>query len=200
VSSSSPILSCPELILIAYSVVTDFICAMMPVLVLWKVNMAFKLKLAVCGLMSMGLIATACAIVRASCLNTVTDDLSWAYCIAAIWGNTELHLGIIATNLSLARSIYGYFAGHEVSYSSGTRSRMHSTSRTHKSQGWIMSSDVERGESKGQHMSRGSEIDRVALRPVILKTVETEFRVSGSTECQSWLDDPSCASQEAIIK
>ena len=71
--------------------------------------------------MCMGLIATAVAIVRASSLGTKTADLSYDYCIAAIWANTELHIGIIATNLSLSRMIWAFFLG-------GTRSL---TSRSH---------------------------------------------------------------------
>lgn len=59
--------------------------------------------------MSLGLIATAVAIVRASSLGLKTADLSYDYAIAAIWANTELHLGIIATNLALSRMIWSYF-------------------------------------------------------------------------------------------
>lgn len=61
--------------------------------------------------MSLGLIATIVAVVRASSLGIKTADLSYDYAIAAIWANTELHLGIIATNLALSRMIWGYFVG-----------------------------------------------------------------------------------------
>jgi hypothetical protein len=94
-----------------YSVVTDLICAVLPVFVLYDIKIALKDKIGICGLMSMGLVATAAAIVRASSLGTKTVDLSYDYCIAAIWANTELHLGIIATNLALGRMIWKFFAG-----------------------------------------------------------------------------------------
>lgn len=61
----------------AYSVVTDLICALLPIAVLWNVKITLKTKIGVCGLMSMGLIATAVAIKRATSLGTKTADLSY---------------------------------------------------------------------------------------------------------------------------
>jgi hypothetical protein len=68
--------------------------------------------------MSLGLIATAVAIIRAFSLGIKTADLSYDYAIAAIWANTELHLGIIATNLALSRMIWGFLRGCPKSVSS----------------------------------------------------------------------------------
>jgi len=62
---------------VAYSVITDLVCALLPIAVLWKIKISMKTKLAVCGLMSLGLIATAVAVVRASSLGTRTADLSY---------------------------------------------------------------------------------------------------------------------------
>jgi hypothetical protein len=87
------------------------ICALLPIIVLWNVKITLRAKIGICGLMSLGLIATAVAIVRASSLGIKTADLSYDYAIAAIWANTELHLGIIATNLALSRMIWGFFRG-----------------------------------------------------------------------------------------
>ena len=94
---------------LGYSVMTDLVCALLPVAVLWKVRISLGTKIGVSGLMSLGLIATAVAIVRASSLGLKTADLSYDYCIAAIWANTELHIGIIATNLALSRMIWSVF-------------------------------------------------------------------------------------------
>ncbi|PKS08513.1 hypothetical protein jhhlp_004898 [Lomentospora prolificans] len=94
---------------IAYSILTDFLCSLLPLVVIWKVRIPFKAKIMVGGLMSLGLIATGFGIARASSLGLVTNDLTWAYAIAAIWSNLELYLGIIAANLALSRQIYLYF-------------------------------------------------------------------------------------------
>jgi hypothetical protein len=91
--------------------------------VLWNVKITLKTKVGICGLMSLGLIATAVAIIRAFSLGIKTADLSYDYAIAAIWANTELHLGIIATNLALSRMIWGFFRGCPNSMSSNNTPR-----------------------------------------------------------------------------
>ncbi|KAK4996969.1 hypothetical protein LTR66_003542 [Elasticomyces elasticus] len=75
--------------------------------------------------------ATACAAVRASSLGLVVTDLSWTYCIAAIWANTELHLGIIAANMALARPIFSYLtqSAHSLTAHSKSRSNYSRSSR-----------------------------------------------------------------------
>ncbi|KAJ3460315.1 hypothetical protein MRS44_011182 [Fusarium solani] len=94
---------------IAYSIVTDIICSLLPMLVIWKVRLPLKTKISVWALMSLGLIATGFGIARAASLGIKTSDLSWVYAITAIWSNLELYLGIVGANLALSRSIYGYF-------------------------------------------------------------------------------------------
>lgn len=53
--------------------------------------------------------ATVSAAIRASSLGISTADLSWDYCVSAIWSNVELHLGIIAANAACGRSIWSFF-------------------------------------------------------------------------------------------
>jgi len=160
---------------VAYSVVTDLICALLPIVVLWKVKMSPKLKIGVCGLMSLGLIATAVAIVRASSLGLKTTDLSYDYCIAAIWANTELHLGIIATNLALSRMVWGYFSGkqdasanHTARYGTGGSSSNRSRS------GYLKSTDrspydESALETRGS-VDNASQASQIPLDPIIKKT------------------------------
>ncbi|KAH6665812.1 hypothetical protein B0J14DRAFT_550623 [Halenospora varia] len=112
---------------VAYSILTDLICSLLPIVVLWNVRIPLRDKFLVCGLMSLGLIATTCAAIRASSLGTSVVDLTYDYCIAAIWANTELHLAIIGANCACGRSIYKYFRyglnPPETTSDSGNRSR-----------------------------------------------------------------------------
>ncbi|KAH8122422.1 hypothetical protein LI328DRAFT_170657 [Trichoderma asperelloides] len=94
---------------IAYSIATDILCSLLPIYVVWGVNIKTPTKFAVCGLMSLGLLATGFGIARAASLGLVTVDLSWDYAISAIWSNLELFLGIIAANIAISRSIYAFF-------------------------------------------------------------------------------------------
>lgn len=124
------------------------------------------LKFAVCGLMALGLIATAAAIVRASSLGIRVTDLSYDYCIAAIWANTELHLGIIATNLSLARSIYGYFTGR-------VTTSLNSTSGGTGNPSFVMNSYLSRSRKGDGSGEDGRPFDRVS------DSSEVELTLSG---------------------
>ncbi|KAK3360701.1 integral membrane protein [Lasiosphaeria hispida] len=94
---------------ISYSLLTDVICSLLPLVVVWKVCIPLVTKMSVCGLMSMGIVATGFGVARAASLGLVTTDLTWVYCIAAIWSNLELFLGVIAANLALSRSVYMFF-------------------------------------------------------------------------------------------
>ncbi|KAJ4861306.1 hypothetical protein T069G_02260 [Trichoderma breve] len=94
---------------IAYSVATDILCSLLPLYVVWGVGIKMHTKIAVCGLMSLGLLATAFGVARAASLGLVTIDLSWDYAISAIWSNLELFLGIIAANVAISHSIYTFF-------------------------------------------------------------------------------------------
>ncbi|RDL41219.1 Integral membrane protein [Venustampulla echinocandica] len=96
---------------IGYSVLTDLFLSLLPPFVVWKVRIPLRTKLSVSGLMGLGLLATGFGIARAASLGIQTSDLSWAYCIAGIWSNLELFLGIIAANVALSHSIYVYFFG-----------------------------------------------------------------------------------------
>lgn len=53
------------------NVITDFFCTITPVFILWNVKIKRGLKFAICGLMSIGLMATASQIVRVVALNSL---------------------------------------------------------------------------------------------------------------------------------
>ena len=93
----------------AYSVTTDLMCSLLPIYVVWDLQMSTLKKVGIWSLMSLGLISTAFALLRASTLGLVTSDLSFDYCWTSIWANIEVYVGIIAANLSLCRIYYGWF-------------------------------------------------------------------------------------------
>ena len=53
------------------NVLTDFFCTTTPIFVLWKVQISARLKVVICGLMSLGLIVAASQIVRVITLSTL---------------------------------------------------------------------------------------------------------------------------------
>ncbi|KAH7110103.1 hypothetical protein B0J11DRAFT_208068 [Dendryphion nanum] len=172
---------------VAYSVVTDLICALLPVIVLWNIKISLKTKIGVCVLMSLGLIATATAIVRASSLGIKTADLTYDYCIAAIWANTELHLGIIATNLALGRMIWSYFIRGDKNASTSNTARYGTGSNLSKSRhGYVKSSD--RSPYPDDILETRASVDNVSqasqipLDPIIKKTTSVHISTGPSQD------------------
>jgi hypothetical protein len=124
--------------------------------------------------MALGLIATAVAIVRASSLGIKTADLSYDYCIAAIWANTELHLGIIATNLALSRMIWACLLGADTLATSNTMKYGTGTNASRNRAGYIKSED-KTAYSKGEgglqiSLDNRSQASNIPLEPVIKRT------------------------------
>lgn len=132
--------------------------------------------------MSLGLIATIVAIVRASSLGIKTADLSYDYAIAAIWANTELHLGIIATNLALSRMIWGYFVGNTSNTSSHMQTPRYGTG-SHLSRGtrngYHKSSDrspyKEGGLDTRVSVDNVSQTSQIPLDPIIKRTTSVHI-------------------------
>ncbi|KAH0007167.1 hypothetical protein KCU78_g11912, partial [Aureobasidium melanogenum] len=163
----------------SYAVATDVVCTVLPIHVVWNVKIPLSTKAAVCGLMSLGLVATICSAIRAASLGTTTDDLSYAYCIAAIWANTELSLGIIAANLALSRSIYKYFTERArtfTSNASGSRTtHLRNSFATPSRMGYVKSPEpLSVIETAG---SPRSEASGIPLRPY-----KNEARLTGMDE------------------
>ncbi|KAF3796962.1 hypothetical protein GCG54_00005377 [Colletotrichum gloeosporioides] len=152
---------------IAFSVLTDLICSLLPLAVVWNVNMPRRTKVSVCFLMGLGLAATGFGVARAASLGINTTDLSWAYCIAGIWSNLELYLGIIAANLALSRSIWVHFFG-----SNDAQAIPGSTGRSNPAESGYVNSKL-----------RGDQFEVPSTMPGIQK--KTEFWWTEDDESQS---------------
>lgn len=146
--------------------------------------MSFKVKCGVCGLMSLGLIATAVAIVRASSLGIKTADLSYDYAIAAIWANTELHLGIIATNLALSRMIWALFMGDKTTLSTNNTRKYGTGSELSRSKrGYIRSADGPYAKDEldmRASFDNHSQASQIPLDPIIKRT--TDIHISSLSD------------------
>jgi hypothetical protein len=146
--------------------------------------------------MSLGLIATAVAIVRASSLGIKTADLSYDYCIAAIWANTELHLGIIATNLALGRMIWSFFLGGAKANSTNHTARYGTGSNLSNSKNGYIKSIDRSPYGKNDIETRGSldnlsQASQIPLDPMIKKTTSVHISTGPSQEpkqtISSWM-------------
>ncbi|MCJ1237045.1 hypothetical protein MMC14_005029 [Varicellaria rhodocarpa] len=91
-----------------FSVVTDFICSGLPIVVLWNVKISSRKKFGICALMALGLFATACCMVRIALFRVVLDpyDPTWSIVTIEIWAILEENLGLIAVNVPVMVPLY----------------------------------------------------------------------------------------------
>lgn len=94
-------------IIFAMDAVTDLICAMIPILLVQRLQMDIRTKLALCGLMSLGVFTAGCAVAKAVSLRRIrADDYTWDLNIVAIWAVVEQFLGIIITSVPMLRPLF----------------------------------------------------------------------------------------------
>lgn len=91
-----------------FSIVTDLICTSLPIIILWNIQISSKKKVAICGLMALGLFTTACSIIRMEIYGRTTDfvDSSFTLTTLEIWSILEQNIGIIAANTPIMSPIY----------------------------------------------------------------------------------------------
>ncbi|EAU35850.1 cation-transporting ATPase 4 [Aspergillus terreus NIH2624] len=98
-----------------YSVIAtvcDFILGLLPIALVWNLQMTPKTKAALAGILSMGCIASAAVIVRIPYLHTYKDpEFLYATAEISIWSNVEAGLGITAGSLVTLRPLFRWFRG-----------------------------------------------------------------------------------------
>ncbi|KAF7874215.1 hypothetical protein EAF04_002887 [Stromatinia cepivora] len=80
-----------------FAIITDIVLTASPIAILWKVRMTRRKKVAICGLMSLGLIATiANALRNAFIPDLVASDLSYTMVPIVLVADLEFSIGVIA--------------------------------------------------------------------------------------------------------
>ena len=90
----------------AVDVVTDLVCAAIPVLVIHRLQMSVRSKVALCVLMGLGLFTAGCAVAKAITLRGVfAADYTFGFTKPATWAAVEQFVGIIITSLPTLRPL-----------------------------------------------------------------------------------------------
>lgn len=91
------------------NIVTDFLLALLPVPLIWKLQMPLQARIGLVGILSLGLIAAATGIVRQ--VQSATDKSTefYTYDWYSFWNFMELDLGIIAASLPALKPLFGSF-------------------------------------------------------------------------------------------
>ena len=94
----------------AIDVVTDLVCAGIPILVIHRLQMNLQTKVALCLLMGLGMFTAGCAVAKAITLNGVfADDYTWGFTKPATWAAVEQFVGIIIASVPALRPLFRSF-------------------------------------------------------------------------------------------
>ncbi|KAL4897345.1 P-type ATPase [Aspergillus ambiguus] len=92
--------------------VCDFALGLLPIALVWNLQMTPKTKAALAGILSLGCVASAAVIVRIPYLHTYKDpEFLYATSNISIWSNVEAGLGITAGSLVTLRPLVRWVKG-----------------------------------------------------------------------------------------
>ncbi|KAL8772198.1 MAG: hypothetical protein Q9194_004682 [Teloschistes cf. exilis] len=97
-----------DIVIAGYFAFLDFFLAILPVDIVWKLQMARKKKLLLCALLGMGIFAGVCAAIKTSQLRTVTakTDITWKTAEYLLWNALEVNIIIIAACIPTLRPLF----------------------------------------------------------------------------------------------
>ncbi|KAJ0165375.1 hypothetical protein CTA2_11473 [Colletotrichum tanaceti] len=113
----------------AFSVICDFTFATLPIVLIWKLKMDKKTKLALVPIMAMACIASAAVVVRMPFVKDFKNpDFLYATVDIAIWSTTEQGLAITAGSLATLRPLFR-LVGYRLGFTSMGASQLHDSER-----------------------------------------------------------------------
>ncbi|OJD30262.1 fad binding domain-containing protein [Diplodia corticola] len=122
-------------IISAITIVTDWSCALMPVFIVWDVQMHWKVKVSVCLVLGLGVLSSVATLVRLKAIPAYgnRDDFLYGMADIVVWSETEIGLAIIAGSIAalkplLAKIVPSFGSKAGLSYShhlSGTLGESH---------------------------------------------------------------------------
>ncbi|KAM3532108.1 hypothetical protein NHJ13051_000484 [Beauveria bassiana] len=90
----------------AFSVVTDFVFALLPAFIIWHLQLRTDIRWVLIFLMGLGCVASTAVLVRVAYLHTFYDeDFLWATMDIAIWSTIEMGLALTAASFSTLRPL-----------------------------------------------------------------------------------------------
>ncbi|KAF2622507.1 hypothetical protein BU25DRAFT_209873 [Macroventuria anomochaeta] len=128
----------------AISTVQDFIIALLPVFLIWKLQIPRTQKLALCGIFGLGLVTCVCGILRtyyATYVYYYTYDITWYAYYGWIWTALEADLAVICASAPALKIFFRCYFSLTISRSdyaksgSGSRKTSAPLSSTAKSRG-----------------------------------------------------------------
>ncbi|KAK1953610.1 hypothetical protein LY78DRAFT_730760 [Colletotrichum sublineola] len=146
----------------AVSITTDWIFAIMPFALIWKLQMANKVKASVIGLLGLGFFASIAPIVRLKYLLLLNDSAKFLKGLSIIlaWAQAEVGIGMLVANLPACRPLLERMLAH---LSSLTTSKNKST-KDPASSAAVKNSYLELGERDAAKKTIGASRSGVETR------------------------------------
>ncbi|MCJ1423951.1 hypothetical protein MMC29_001836 [Sticta canariensis] len=92
---------------VAWSICTDFVCALFPILILWKSQMNKRTKYALWAIMGMGFLAGICCAIKTGYLGKLSKgDFTYNGVDVNIWGPLEENIGAIAASVPALQPLF----------------------------------------------------------------------------------------------
>ncbi|KAH7042228.1 hypothetical protein B0J12DRAFT_579605 [Macrophomina phaseolina] len=170
--------------ILAFNILTDWTCALVPIPLLWNVKMNRNAKIAAGILLGLGFFASICAIVRLKYIISLsaTRDFFYGTPPLVAWTFSEISVGMIGSNLSTLRPLFArliLLGGSTAARSNGNYPNVGSNKRS--ARGWHS------GPSTQHSLHAGAiELDDRSARGV--HTVVESGHV-GSAESESSIGD-----------
>ncbi|KAL8883168.1 MAG: hypothetical protein Q9192_007396 [Flavoplaca navasiana] len=162
-----------DIAIASYFAWLDFVLAILPAGIVWKLQMALRKKLALCALLGMGVLAGVCATIKTVHLRSTThkEDMTWKLPAYLLWNALEVNIIIVAACIPTLRPLFlvlfqrpGATAYLKKSYQMTPRTNIgvRGTNGSRKRQ----SRPMDDTESQKSINGEGKEIPLVEVKPV----------------------------------
>ncbi|KAJ0121775.1 integral membrane family protein [Diaporthe amygdali] len=95
------------------SLLTDLVFALLPIPILWSIQLNWKVKVAVSAVLALGIFASAAAVVKMTCLSSYGShgDFLWDSTDITIWTTVEICTAIIAASIPSLKPLFKAILG-----------------------------------------------------------------------------------------
>ncbi|KAJ4264395.1 hypothetical protein NW762_005593 [Fusarium torreyae] len=146
----------------AISCLTDWTYSILPIFLVWKLQMSMRMKISVVLILAAGAIASSATIVRFPYLYSLTDidDFLYSTSDVAIWSTVETGLGITASGVATLRPLLrSFFGGGSSAEGHGTSARQWKrTGSDHPNRGYLRNHGTKSGDAFELHDNAGKRI------------------------------------------
>jgi len=103
------------------NITTDFILALVPIPLIWKLQLNIQARISLVGILSLGLFASVAGIIKQTNSNSFRDPEPYVKDSYSVWNFLELYIGIIAASLPALKPLFSWFYDTARGMTKGTR-------------------------------------------------------------------------------